>query len=209
MAPRKTYRQFCGLARALDHIGDRWTLLIVRELLVGPTTFADLQDALAGISSTLLIDRLRHLTADGLAERSDAPVRSKSVTYSLTSAGRELEPAILCLIRWGARWMTTGPGEDHVDPAWSSLALKALLAGDTRETRKAGFVHVEADDFVLTIHSAGRTRRVEPGGRGTAGARVVGTLVELLAVASGTLRLDDTSLAVSGDHFLAARSLEP
>ncbi|MDH4353359.1 MAG: helix-turn-helix transcriptional regulator, partial [Actinomycetota bacterium] len=97
MTRGKTYGQFCGLARALDHVGDRWTLLIVRELLLGPRTFAALQASLDGISPNLLVDRLRSLASDGIVRRNGAPARSKAVEYRLTDDGAALEPAVLAL----------------------------------------------------------------------------------------------------------------
>jgi DNA-binding HxlR family transcriptional regulator len=107
---RKSYGQFCGLARSLDHVGDRWTLLIVRELLLGDRSFRELEEALPGISPSLLAQRLTVLTGDGVIARNDAPPRSKRVDYRLTDVGRALEPVIAELIRWGTRWMLTGPG---------------------------------------------------------------------------------------------------
>ena len=110
MTERKSYGQFCGLARSLDRVGDRWALLIVRELLLDHRTFRELEAALGGISPSLLTQRLTQLTVDGLVVRNEAPQRSKSVEYRLTDAGRSLERVILELIRWGSRWMVDGPG---------------------------------------------------------------------------------------------------
>lgn len=124
----RTYEQFCGLARALDHVGHRWTLLIVRELLLGPKRFTDLRDGLPGIANNLLSERLRQLQDDGLVTRRELPPPAASTVYELTEAGRDLRDAIDALIRWGGRWMLTGPQGDEFRAEWLVLALDALGA---------------------------------------------------------------------------------
>lgn len=206
MSRRKTYGQFCGLARALDHVGDRWTLLIVRELLLGPRTFAALQASLDGISPNLLVDRLRSLGDDGIVQRNSAPARSRAVQYRLTAEGAALEPAVLALIRWGARWMTTGPGDDHVEPTWAVLALRALL-DDTPTTRSVhGNVHLLVDDATITVAVTRGRRTVWAGRHGRADALVSAPMPEILAVAAGFLPIADA--AVSGNRALAHAALE-
>lgn len=125
----RSYEQFCGLARALDHVGHRWTLLIVRELLLGPKRFTDLREGLPGIANNLLADRLRHLQDDGLIARRELPPPAATTVYELTESGRDLREAVHALIRWGGRWMTTGPRNDEFRPEWLVLALDALGAG--------------------------------------------------------------------------------
>lgn len=203
MSERKSYGQFCGLARALDHVGDRWALLVVRELLSGGRTFGEVQDALAGISPSLLTKRLQELATDGLVERNEAPKRSKTVVYRLTEAGRALEPVVVELIRWGSAWMMSGPGDDHVDPRWAPLALKALLDG---EPSARGRVHLDVEGVAVTVSSAGR-RRVDPGHLGRASAHVIADLPSLLAVVASTRALDDADVEVSGDAALARELL--
>lgn len=185
MVHHKTYGQFCAVARALDHVGDRWTLLVVRELLLGPRTFRELERSLEGISPNLLVERLRALGLDGLVERNQAPARSKHVTYSLTPQGADLEPVMLELIRWGARYMLAGPGNDRSDPRWATLAVRALLDGPSVSAGRPGLVQVDIDGYALTIVSDGRSRRVLTGSQGIADATVNATLPELLAVAAG------------------------
>ncbi len=206
MAERKSYGQFCGLARSLDHIGDRWTLLIVRELLLGDRSFRDLQGALSSISPTLLTKRLNELTDDGLVVRNKAPRRSKSVEYGLTDAGRALEPIILDLIRWGSRWMVSGPGDDVTDPRWAPLALKALLEG--RPARR-GRVHIDVDGVGITVAGSAREVRVTPGHEGTADATVAAPLPMVLAIAAGVMTIEDSGAALSGDAAVASELLAP
>lgn len=200
MSERKSYGQFCGLARSLDRVGDRWTLLVVRELLLGDRSFRDLQAALDGISPTVLTRRLTELVDDALVVRNGAPRRSKGVTYGLTDAGRALEPAVLELIRWGSRWMLTGPGDDRTDPRWAPLALRALLEG--RPTRP-GRVHLDVEGVEVTVVASSRRRRVVAGFEGAPHATVAGPLPVLLAIAAGATTLRESGAAVSGDARIA------
>lgn len=207
MTERKSYGQFCGLARSLDHVGDRWTLLVIRELLLAPQTFRELQARLAGISPTLLTARLRDLVLDGLVTRSDAPQRSPAVAYELTPAGRDLEPAILALISWGTRWMSTGPGDDRVEAAWSPLALRALL--EAQPASREGVLQLSVSGQPVTITARAGRRTVTAGSADRADAFVELDLPQVLAVASGQATLRSTGGRVSGRHRTAAALLQP
>lgn len=126
--PKRSYKQNCALARAVDVVGERWTLLLVRDLLVGPRRFRDLVRSLKGIGTNLLTSRLKELEATGLIERLG------DRGYSLTSSGEALEPAVLALVRWGlVHGPQNQPGDYHEDE-WDLVALKALFqpqrAGD-------------------------------------------------------------------------------
>ena len=207
MPERKSYAQFCGLARSLDHVGDRWTLLIVRELLLGSATFAELLHALPGIATNLLTRRLRELGVDGLVTRSPQPRRSKAVTYELTERGRGLEPAIVALIRWGSVWMAAGPGDDRVDPRWAPLALRALLA-DPNVTSPRGtlLLDVEGEQATVSIDQDGR--HVYAGAPQRAPrAQIQSSLPILLAIASGALPAQGTLDIVNGDTAFAQAAL--
>ena len=98
----KRYDQYCAVARALDVVGDRWVLLIVRELLAfGPSRYSDLKRGLPGIASNLLADRLKTMESEGLIERREAPAPIGAPLYQLTSRGLELEDVLRALTRWG------------------------------------------------------------------------------------------------------------
>jgi DNA-binding HxlR family transcriptional regulator/uncharacterized protein YndB with AHSA1/START domain len=125
----RSYGQFCGLARALDKVGQRWTLLIVRELLLGPKRFTDLRDSLPGMATNLLADRLRQLRDDGLVRQREMSPPSGSMVYELTEVGESLRPVVQELIHWGGRWMLEGCGKDVFRGTWLGLALEALGAG--------------------------------------------------------------------------------
>lgn len=108
------YGQFCPIAKAAEVLGERWTILIVRELLMGSTRFNDLQRALSGISPTLLTKRLAQLEDCGLVQRR-ATLGSQRSEYHLTAAGRELRPIVLSLGKWGMRWARGEMSEDELD----------------------------------------------------------------------------------------------
>lgn len=124
---RKSYDQFCGLARSLDVIGERWTLLVIRELFFGPRRFVDVLEALPGIGSNTLTTRLRSLEEDGLITRETLPPPAASTVYRLTEAGQELEPVVIALGRWGMRRMEAGNVGNVFRPEWMLFGLKALV----------------------------------------------------------------------------------
>lgn len=101
--PKRSYDDSCGIARALDLVGDRWSLLVVRELLLGPKRYTDLQEALRRIAPDVLAQRLRDLEAGGLAERTEFTGPGRAKVYRLTERGRELQPVLLALGRFGSR----------------------------------------------------------------------------------------------------------
>jgi DNA-binding HxlR family transcriptional regulator len=131
----RSYGQYCPLARALDVVGDRWTLLVVRELFARDSRYSDLKDALPGIATNLLADRLRQLQAHGLVEQYEAPPPVRSAVYRLTPRGRELGPVLRALVSWGRPLLEAGRGEDAFSPQWLMLALPIL------------FGHVEVADL--------------------------------------------------------------
>lgn len=143
----RSYRQFCGLARALDVVGDRWNLLIVRELLPGPLRYNELKTSLAGIATNLLAERLRSLEENGIVERR---LGDAGVIYALTPWGAGLREPMEALGRWGAPLLTTGRDGDSFQPRWLVLALPALLRGVTAAPAlELGF---EVEGFLIVLH---------------------------------------------------------
>ena len=118
------YHQFCGLARALDLIGGRWALLIVRDLLTGPKRFSELQEGLPGVPTNVLTARLRELEEEGIVLRRAHERPGGGVVYDLTDFGRELERPILGLGFWGAKAMGPMHEGDHFSPDFLALALR-------------------------------------------------------------------------------------
>ena len=123
----RPYGQHCAAARALDVIGDRWSLLIVRELLLRDCRFAELADGLPGIATNLLTERLRSLEHAGVLERFTEPPPGRTVRYRLTTRGRELAPVLRALMIWGAPLIANGAGEDAVRGRWVTTAADALF----------------------------------------------------------------------------------
>jgi len=123
------YGQFCGLARAAEIVGQRWTLLILRDLSVGPLRYSELAGGLPGIPTNTLATRLKELEDEGLVARA-APTRGeRSVVYELTPRGEELGPALDALSRWGAGGMRT-PREGEIVTTASLTAALRVAAGD-------------------------------------------------------------------------------
>lgn len=136
---RRSYEQYCAVAYGLDVIGERWTLLIVRDLLLGPKRYKDLLEGLPGIGTNLLADRLHEMERVGLVERTVLPPPAGSTVYQLTEAGQGLEPALIALGRWGARFLKPEPKKtDVLVPRAYFVAVRAAfkpeLAAGLRET---------------------------------------------------------------------------
>ncbi|RDI44703.1 winged helix-turn-helix transcriptional regulator [Nocardia mexicana] len=125
----RSYRQYCGLSRSLDLIGERWTMLIVRELMSGPKRFSDLAEALDGIGASLLAARLKQLTTDGLITRRTLPAPAASQVYDLTPAGHELSVALVPLALWGLRHRLDEPRQpdERYRAEWTLAFLAALI----------------------------------------------------------------------------------
>jgi DNA-binding HxlR family transcriptional regulator len=151
------YPQFCALARAAEIIGERWTLLIIRELLLGPKRFGDLLDHLDGMSPTLLTTRLTALIDCNVVRRTVLPRPANAQVYELTEIGREIQPAIRELIRWGGRFLFPPAPGDTFEPDWVLLGLDAIARRTpvpeisvglmvTHGKKSAGFTVAGSDD---------------------------------------------------------------
>lgn len=142
---RHRYQQYCALARALDVVGDRWTLLVIRELRLGPRRFTDLVDGLPGISRKLLSERLRDLERDGLITRRELPPPVARQVYELTDEGRDLAIAIAPLIVWGARRMGERQSGDTLRARWSAVGMAALADRDAAKGVTETYQYVVGD----------------------------------------------------------------
>ncbi|MBW8886991.1 MAG: helix-turn-helix transcriptional regulator [Fibrobacteres bacterium] len=152
---RRSYAQACGLAKALDVVGERWTLLLARDLMLGPKRFSELQRGLDGLAPNLLAARLKEMEALGLVEKSSAS-GARVEAYVLTAAGRELEPALHALGQWGFRYLAQPDPADRKELAWALFALKRRYRGTDRpllaEIRCEGRIfqyHLEGDHAEL------------------------------------------------------------
>lgn len=122
---KRSYNQYCAIARGLDVIGDRWTLLLVRELMLGPKRYGDLLAGSPGMGTNLLADRLREMESAGLVERVVLPPPAGSTVYQLTEAGSALEPVMMALGRWGRRFMGPIRPDEYLSPGAFFIALRA------------------------------------------------------------------------------------
>ena len=125
---RKRYEQYCPVAHALDLVGERWALLVVRELMHGPKRYTDLADALPGIGTNILASRLRDLEAGGVVSKRTLPPPAASRVYELTEYGRELRPVLRELALWGARSLGPPTEEDELFEGWLANAVDIVLA---------------------------------------------------------------------------------
>lgn len=146
----RSYGEFCGVARALDLVGDRWTLLIVRELLIRPSRYSELLAGLPGVATNLLAERLRSLEVAGILERVVA-ASSNSLLYQLTPWGSELREPVEALIRWSAPLMATGPRDDVFQAHWLAIALSALLHGRRATAPLALALESAGESFTISV----------------------------------------------------------
>ncbi|HXE58248.1 MAG TPA: helix-turn-helix domain-containing protein [Gemmatimonadales bacterium] len=207
---KRSYGQYCGLVRALEMVGERWALLIVRDLLVGPKRFTDLRRGLPGIPSNILADRLRELETAGVVERRLSPRPAGPVVYALTDYGRELEDAVIRLGRWGAKSLGE-PGPDEIVTVDSMImALRSTFRAEAARGLEADY---ELRLGPVVIHARIRRGRLEVGAGPLPEADLVieagpairalmaGELTPAEAVKSGAVRL-------TGDRRLLARFAE-
>ena len=126
MSKKRCYKQYCGLAKAMDVVGERWTLLIMRDLMLGPWRYSDLLERLPGVTTNLLATRLKDMEENGLIKKNQLSSLGSPHVYELTDLGRQLEPAMLALSQFGFNYMHGGPEPDEqVDPGRALLNLKS------------------------------------------------------------------------------------
>ncbi len=210
----RSYGQYCALARALDVVGERWTLLIIRELLAGDCRYSDLRDALPGIATNLLAERLRQLRAHGLIESVDAPRPVRATVHRLTDRGRELVPAVRALVAFGGR-LAGEQGDDAFRTHWMVLGVPMYFEGVQVEDVAPLSVQVDTGEqpAVLTVTDAGVSMQVGAPS-GPPHVTVAGAPDAVFAVLTGTAAGPTGDVAISGPaeavrrlHRLAARSM--
>jgi DNA-binding HxlR family transcriptional regulator len=191
----RSYRQFCPAAKTLDVIGDRWSLLIVRELLTRRACrYTDLLDGLPGIATNLLAARLRELEESGVVRREKAPPPVATTLFMLTERGEQLEPVLDALGRWGAPRLRQPTEGDSFRSHWLLLPLRLLLRDRSPEDPPAS-IEVRTGEQPLVIDV----------GRGKVGVRL-GTAEEPAVVIAGSPRLV-LGLLAGGMDLSRARSL--
>ena len=133
----RSYDQYCGIARALDLVGERWAMLVVRELVLGPKRFTDLRRGLPGIGTNVLTGRLKELESSGVVARRTLLPPAASTVYELTEYGRELEKVVLAFGRWGAKSMGPRVAQQTLRSEWLAVALKAFFRPEAAEDLRA------------------------------------------------------------------------
>ncbi len=207
---KRSYHQTCGIARALDVVGERWTLLIVRDLLPGPQRFTDLIQGLPGLSPHLLSTRLKALETADIVCRRELPPPSAAVIWELTDAGIALEPVLEALVRWGARFRDDTAPEDLRRVRWALWALGAFEIAPTAAS--VGDVwEFRTEDGIYTVE-------VSPDGFDVSQAPISQPTMTLdadsetvWALAAGRLSLTDAErneqVEITGDRQAAKRAI--
>jgi DNA-binding HxlR family transcriptional regulator len=158
----KSYKQYCPVAHALDLIGDRWALLVVRELMLGQRRYTDLADALPGIGTNILAARLRSLEAAGVVRRTKLPPPAAVAVYELTDDGRALDEVLHALARWGSRTL----GAPQPDDCWSMYAVHTRFRPEAAVDGVYEIRFEDGDAFTLQVRAGelqtGRGHAVDP-----------------------------------------------
>lgn len=205
----RSYRQYCALARALDVIGDRWTLLIIRELLAGPRRYKDLLANLEGIGTNLLADRLRMLGREGVVTQEELAPPASTTAYVLTDRGRELEAALVALAAWGVPLLGRPPKNDAYSGSWLLIAMKAVFDPEAAVGIDETYAYrIDGEELHAWVHGG----RVETGlGLGRDPAFVLTTDARTLRdIVAGDLRLGEAlktgQAKLTGDTEALVRS---
>ena len=204
----RTYGQYCSIARALDVVGDRWTLLIVRELVVqGPCRFTDLKNGLPGIAANLLSTRLTELEDAGLISREDAPPPVATALYALTDNGLALEPVLQALGRWGLRYMTDERPADAFQARWLAYA-SAWFTTDADPAAPPAVIQLIAAGEEAVIEVGGGQVHTRAGRAADPDLVLDGPPRAILGLLTGVIDIDlaaSIGLAVRGRRDVLAR----
>ena len=200
---RRTYAQRCALAHTLDVVGERWTLLLVRELLTGPRRYGEILANLPGMGTNLLAARLKDLIEAELVHKEEG-------SYSLTPRGAELETAVLALARWGTPLLEHSEPEDHWSATWNVVALKYSFRPErAKKARGVLEYRVDGTRVQARVRNGEVETSLEP--RWKADVVLEATGETLLALAAGELDPNDAeaqgALEVKGDRRLYRSSL--
>lgn len=189
----KRFEQYCPMAHAICLVGERWSLLIVRELMHGPKRYTDLRDGLPGIGTNILAARLRDLEEAGVLAKRKLPPPAASTVYELTEYGAELDEVVYALARWGARSLGPPGPEDELYPEWGLNAFQALFSAEAaRGLTETYVLRINGDVFSVHLED--------------------GRLQTSLGAAEGadvTIELDmDTLFLLAGRELSASEALE-
>ena len=182
----KRYDQYCPVCHALGLVGERWALLVVRELLKGPKRYTDLLDGMPGVGTNILAARLKELEEGGIVRKRKLPPPAASTVYELTEYGRELEEPLYALARWGARSLPPPTSNEDFYPDWGLNAFAALLDPEAARGVTATYVVRVADD-VYTVQLDDGKVHVESGASDEADLDFATDRESFFGLASGEL----------------------
>lgn len=207
----RSYNQYCGLAYALDIVGERWTLLLLRELIVGPRRFKDLQAGLPEISTNLLSERLKSLEYEGVIRRRTLPPPAGSTVYELTSVGQALEPTLLELGRWGSQFVPPMPeGASVLHASSYVLTLKTFFRPDEAKGVDETYV-LHIDDEILCVRIAHGAIEVRQGEAHDPAAELYADIATYLALLNGRIEFNKALaqgfIRIKGDQNALERFL--
>jgi DNA-binding HxlR family transcriptional regulator len=187
----RSYGQYCSVAKALDVVGDRWTLLIVRELLAqGPSRYTDLRNGLPGIATNLLAERLRELEQAGIVVREEAPPPVATTLFSLSPRGRQLKTVIDELGRWGTPLMVDTTPEEEYRSHWLQMPVELFLA-DSSPDHGPITIEVRAGEQPMLIEAGAGGVSTRPGTSEHPDAVLSGPPQLVLGLISGAIEHDD------------------
>ncbi len=206
----RSYGEYCSIAKALDVVGDRWTFLIIRELLIrGACRYTDLKDGLPGIATNLLSDRIRELEAAGLVRREDAPPPVATTLFRLTEAGAELEPVLDAIGRWGVRYMVEPAEGDEFRGHWFAFPVSFFLR-DRDPDGPPVSIELRSASSPVVIEVSGGSARMRLGTAEAPDLVLRGEPRLILALFSGQLTVAEVTgqgLEISGDASVLRRVL--
>jgi DNA-binding HxlR family transcriptional regulator len=205
MTTKRSYGDPCGVARALDLVGERWALLVVRELLLGPKRFTDLRAGLPHLSADVLSQRLRELEQAGVVRRSKLAPPAGSRVYELTEWGEELEPVIMSLGRWGSR----APFPDSDMPLGADaliIALKTVFDRSPADGRDSE-VEIALGEDRFRARVAGGKLDIVRGAAPRPDAKIATDPATLAAVLWHGRPIEDGAIEIQGDRQAAKRFL--
>jgi DNA-binding HxlR family transcriptional regulator len=187
----RSYGEYCAIAKSLDVVGDRWTLLVVRELAErGACRYTDLRNGLPGIASNLLAERLRELENAGVVAREDAPPPIATTLFSLTRRGEQLRPVLDDLVRWGIPLMAEQDPDDAVRSQWLAAALELMLT-DRRPDAAPATLELQTGDQPIRIEIRDGLIRTRLGQGESADATLAGPPNSIMGLLLGLLDLAD------------------
>jgi DNA-binding HxlR family transcriptional regulator len=188
----RSYDEYCAVAKSLDVVGDRWTLLIVRELVLrGACRYTDLRNGLPGIASNLLAERLRELEHAGVIAREDAPPPIATTLFRLTARGEQLRPVLQDLFRWGLPLMSEQKPDDAVRSHWLAGALEAMLT-DRQPDAPPVTVELQTGDQPIVLEARDGAIHARTGPAEDADVTLTGPPKPVLVLLLGLRELADT-----------------